>query len=191
MEFLWLFFNISILLIMLMVFAVSLIGVYLFCSSLGERWAPPVRASGKLKAAVLSEISKELENANMPQKVVDLGSGWGTLLLPLAKKFPNHHFVGIERALTPFYVSQFRARKLSNLEFVRQDFFTYDLSDTNFVMMFLIGFMMPKVTEKCLKELPKNATVLAVRFPLTGIEADAVVKLGTSLEIYYLYKGLV
>lgn len=188
MEFVWWVLYISILLVMLMVFVVSLMGVYLFCSSLGERWAPPVRASGKLKEAVLAELSKELENTNIPQKVVDLGSGWGTLLLPLAKKFPNHCFVGVERALTPFYVSKFRARQLSNLEFVRQDFFTYDLSDANVVMMFLIGFMMPKVTEKCLNELPNGATVLAVRFPLTGIEAETVVKLGTSLETYYLYR---
>lgn len=188
MELMWWILYVSILLIMLFVFGVSLMGIYLFCSSLGERWAPPVRVSGKLKEAVLTELSKELENANTAQKVVDLGSGWGTLLLPLAKKFPHHRFVGIERALTPFYVSKFRARQLSNLEFVRQDFFTYDLSDTNIVMMFLIGFMMPKVTEKCLKELPKGATVLAVRFPLTGIEAETVVKLGTSLETYYLYR---
>lgn len=188
MELMWWVLYISVWLIMLVVFGVSLMGIYLICSSLGEQWAPPVRASGKLKDAVLAELTKMLEKADEPQKVVDLGSGWGTLLLPLAKKFPEHQFVGIERALTPFYVSQFRARKISNLTFVRQDFFTYDLSDTNVAVMFLIGFMMPKVTEKCLKELPQGATVLAVRFPLTGIEADAVVKLGSQMETYFMYK---
>ena len=174
--------------IILVVLAISLMGIYLLCSSLGQQWAPPVRSSGKIREAVLMELSKQLEMSKRPQKVVDLGSGWGTLLLPLAKKFSKHQFVGIERAFTPFYVSQFRARKLSNLQFVREDFFKYDLLDTDIVVMFLIGFMMPKVTDKCVKELPKSSRILAVRFPLVGVEADTIVNLGSKMETYYVYK---
>lgn len=184
----WFIGYVVLLLIMLIVFVVSLMGIYLICSSLGERWAPPVRVSGKLKDAVLAELAKILEKANKPQKVVDLGSGWGTLLIPLAQKFPQHKFVGIERAWTPFYVSKFRARKLSNLSFVCEDFFKYSLKDADVVVMFLIGFMMPKVTDKCLKELPKGATVLAIRFPLTGIEADTVINFGSKMDTYYVYQ---
>lgn len=172
----------------LVVVVISAMGIYLLTSSLGQRWAPPVRSSGKLKKAILGDVSRLLEKAPKGQKVVDLGSGWGTLLIPLAKKFPQHQFVGIERAFTPFYMSLFRARKLSNLKFIRKDFFLYDLSDSNVVMMFLIGFMMPKVTEKCLKELPKGAKVYASRFSLVGIEAEEKISLGDKMNVYYVYE---
>jgi len=174
--------------VVLLVFAVSLMGIYLLISSSFQKYAPPVRSSGKLKNAVLTEVTKYLEKAPKGQQIVDLGSGWGTLLLPLAKKFPEHKFVGIERAFTPFHISRFRACKLPNLEFLKKDFFEYDLTQTNVVLLFLIGFMMPKVTEKCLKELPKGAKVYASRFPLTDVNADEVVKLGDKMSVYYVYE---
>jgi len=173
---------------MLVVIVISSIGIYLFISSSFQKYAPPVRSSGKLKDTVLAEISKQLEEASAKQKIVDLGSGWGTLLLPLAQKFPQHEFVGIERAFTPFMVSSLRARKLPNLSFVHDDFFKYDLAETNIVILFLIGFMMPKVTQKCVKELPKGAMVYASRFALTDVQADKVVKLGSKMETYYVYE---
>jgi len=170
------------------VLAVSIMGIYLLVSSSFQKYAPPVRSSGKLKNAVLEDVAKQLQIASVGQQVVDLGSGWGTLLIPLAKRFPEHKFVGIERAFTPFYVSLFRARKLPNLTFVRKDFFEYDLRKTDIVMMFLIGFMMPKVTKKCLKELPKGAKVYASRFALTDIKADREVNLGDNMSVYFVYE---
>lgn len=188
MEILWILGIVFVWAIVLLVFAVSMMGIYLLVSSSFQKYAPPVRSSGKLKQAILNEVEKYLQKAPKGQQVVDLGSGWGTLLLPLAKKFPQHKFVGIERAFTPFYISRFRARKLANVEFIREDFFAYDLGKTNVVMLFLIGFMMPKVTEKCLKELPKGAKIYASRFALSGIAADEVVKLGDKMSVYYVYE---
>lgn len=183
------FFYILILgLVILAVLAVSIMGIYLLISSSFQKYAPPVRCSGRLKKMVLDEIIKLLENAPDGQQIVDLGSGWGTLLLPLAKRFPEHRFIGLERAFTPFYISSFRARKMPNLQFKRDDFFKYDLSQTNIVLMFLIGFMMPKVTTKCLKELPKGAKAVVVRFPFTDVTPDKVVDLGNDMEKLYIYE---
>ena len=175
-------------LVMLGVVAVSIMGIYLLISSSFQKYAPPVRSSGRLKKMVLDEISQQLEKAPDGQKIVDLGSGWGTLLLPLAKKFPQHQFIGLERAFTPFHISCLRAHKIPNLQFVKKDFFMYDLRQIDVVLMFLIGFMMPKVTEKCLKELPKGAKVYAVRFPLTEVEPSKVVDLGNKMEKLYVYE---
>ena len=188
MEILFCIAMIFILMVMIVVSGISIMGIYLFVSSSFQKYAPPVRSSGKLKNAVLREVTKQLEHMSNGQQIVDLGSGWGTLLLPLAKKFPEHKFIGIERAFTPFYISCWRARKLPNLCFIREDFFSYDLSKTNIVMMFLIGFMMPKVTEKCLKELPKGAKIYASRFALSGVEADVIVNLGDKMSVYYVYE---
>ena len=173
--------------VMIITVGISAMGIYLLLSSSFQKYAPPVRSSGRLKNAILAEISKYLEKAPSGQKIVDLGSGWGTLLIPLSKKFPQHEFVGIERAMTPYFISRFRARKTENLTFLKDDFFAYDLGDTNVVIMFLIGFMMPKVTKKCFEELPKGAKIYVSRFSLTGVEAETVVSLGSKMETYYIY----
>ena len=175
-------------LVSLMVLAISAMGIYLLISSSFQKYAPPVRSSGRLKQTILAELTQQLEKSPNGQQIIDLGSGWGTLLLPLAKQFPQHQFIGLERAFTPFHISCFRARKRANLRFLKEDFFGYDLGQTNVVVMFLIGFMMPKVTEKCLKELPKGAKVYAVRFPLTGVEPSKIVDLGNKMEKIYIYE---
>ena len=182
---------IGIIIVWLSAFAVifiSFIGIYLLFSSFFMKYAPPVRSSGKLKQAVLSDIAKELNNSLKGRLVVDLGSGWGTLLVPLAKKFPQHRFLGIERASLPYLFSRFRASKLNNLTFLKQDFFQYNLKEADIVLLFLIGFMMPTVTEKIAQEIKKGAKVYASRFPLTNRQADEVVSLGSKMETYYIYK---
>jgi len=55
-------------------------------------------------------------------------------------------------------------------------------------LLFLIGFMMPRVTKKCQKELKSGALVYASRFPLVGVEAETVVHLGSKMETYYVYE---
>jgi len=167
---------------------ISVMGIYLLISSCFQKYAPPVRSSGRLKKMVLAEISQQLEKVPDGQKIVDLGSGWGTLLLPLAKKFPQHQFIGLERAFTPFHISCIRARKIPNLQFLREDFFSYNLEQINIVLMFLIGFMMPRVTEKCLKEMSKGAKIYAVRFPLKDVEPCQIIDLGNKMERLYIYE---
>ena len=175
-------------LVSLTVIFISLLGIYLLVSSLFMKYAPPVRSSGKLKQAVLSDVAKELDKMANGRLIVDLGSGWGTLLVPLAKKFPQHKFLGIERAFLPYLFSRFRTRKLNNITFLKQDFYRYNLKDADIVLLFLVGFMMPTVTEKIRQEMKKETKVFASRFPLTNVQADEVISLGSKMETYYIYK---
>lgn len=171
----------------LTVIFISLLGIYLLVSSLFMKYAPPVRSSGKLKQAILADIAKELDKMPNGRLVVDLGSGWGTLLVPLAKKFPQHQFLGIERAFLPYQFSCFRVRKSDNIKFLKEDFYKYNLKDADIVMLFLIGFMMPTVTEKITQEIKNGAKVYASRFPLVNVQADEVISLGSKMQTYYIY----
>ena len=67
-----------------------------------------------------------LEEVYVPDgvTVVDLGSGWGNLVINFAKKYRNHHVVGYELSLLPFLFSRLLkfALKLDNLELKRMDF---------------------------------------------------------------------
>lgn len=173
--------------LLLAVVVVSLLGIYWLVSSCGDRYAPPICCCGKLKEGLLADISEYLEKAKPGRTLVDLGSGWGTLLLPLAKKFPQHKFVGVERAFTPYHVSCLRGRKLKNLQFIKGDLFEYNLGKVDVAISFLIGFIMPVLTKKFKEELPKGAVVYSPRFPLSKIKPDRVVDLGNKMETFYVY----
>ena len=150
--------------------------------------SPAVPSHGKVKNAVIEEAAAMLKNAN-DKTIMDLGSGWGTLLLPLAKRFPEHKFVGIERGFWPFYVSTWRARKLENLTFYRQDFFVADVSAADIVFVFLLNSTMAKLTSKIKREMKSGSVVIANRFPMKDVKADKEVSLGSKYYTYYVYKN--
>ena len=178
----------ALIVLLLVLGVVSLLGIYWLISSCGDRYAPPICCCGKLKEGLLKDISEYLEKAPAGKTLVDLGSGWGTLLLPLAKKFPQHKFVGVERAFTPYHVSCIRGHRLQNLEFIKGDLFDYHLEKVDIAISFLIGFIMPALTKKFKDELPKGSIVYSPRFPLAGVKPDRVVDLGNKMETFFIYK---
>ena len=104
-------------LLALIVFCIGTITIYFAINSGFMRNAPPVPTSGKVKRAMLKNVAQILTKRKS-QTIMDLGSGWGTLLLPLAQQFPNHNFIGIEHGWVPYLVSKFRARKMKNIKFI-------------------------------------------------------------------------
>lgn len=100
---------------------------------------------------------------------MDLGSGWGTFLVPLAHKFPQHKFVGIEKAFLPYWVTKIRTRKLKNVSIYQEDFFKSDISDADIVILFLLQHIMPKIQKKCFDEMKKGKIIFVNRFPFTKI----------------------
>ena len=95
--------------LMLVISLIGIASIYFMLNSQFMRNSPPVPSSGKVKIAMIEDVAQILKEKS-DQLVMDLGSGWGTLLLPLAKKFPNHHFIGIEYGCIPYWVSKFRSR---------------------------------------------------------------------------------
>lgn len=162
------------------------IGTYLIFAGKFMRFSPPVPSSGRTKKAILQDASAFLE-ARQNLTVVDLGSGWGTLLLPLAKKFPQHRFVGYELTKLPYFISRWRGRKLANLQFKRQDFFDADLSEANVVFCFLLPAAMQKCQEKIVPQLQNGAVLYANRFALPNVLPTRRESLGSAYETYYVY----
>lgn len=176
------------LLVCLFVLLVSLVFIYLTVSSGFMHTSPAVPSYGKVKNAVIEEAAAMLKDADN-RTVMDLGSGWGTLLLPLAKRFPNHKFIGIERGFLPFYVSTWRARKLKNLTFQRQDFFLTDISEADIIFVFLLNSTMARLTSKIKQEMKPGSCVIANRFPMKDQTPDKEVSLGSKYYTYYVYKN--
>ena len=169
------------------VLVISLIAVYFFISSCFMQYPPPVPSSGRLKEKILENLREYLrQQKNMT--VTDLGSGWGTLLLPLAKEFPQHRFIGVERAFTPYFCSKILTFRLKNLTFIRDDIFQTDISQTDIVYCFLMQKLMDDLTPFLRQNLKSGARVCSCRFTCPNWEPEKTVSLGTPYETYYVYK---
>jgi len=173
--------------IMLAVFVVGIISVYFMVNSGCMRHAPPVPTSGKVKEAMIADMAEFLQKKNK-QVIMDLGSGWGTLLLPLAKQFPKHQFIGIEYGCIPYWVSKLRSRKIKNLTFYRQNFFNSDISKADVIFMFLLSHLMKKVSIKCLAEAKEGCLLYVNRFSIPNMKPEKEVRLGSKYDTYYVYK---
>ena len=176
------------LLVCLFVLLVSIVFIYLTVSSGFMHTSPAVPSYGKVKNAIIEEASAMLKDADN-RIVMDLGSGWGTLLLPLAKRFPNHEFIGIERGFLPFYISSWRARRLKNLTILRQDFFQTDIDKADIIFVFLLNSTMAKLTAKIKQEMKPGSYIIANRFPMKEQTPCKEVDLGSKYYTYYVYKN--
>ncbi len=163
-------------------------GVFLFITSHGFLTAPTVSSSGLVKEALLTDISHYLARVTKPQTIMDLGCGYGTLLMPLAKRFPHHHFVGYEWGFLPFYIARLRTKKTPNITLYRRDFFTADIRNANIIILFLIPFLMERIEQKCVSEAKKNTLVYAIRFPLPNTKPMREIKQGSAFNTVYIYK---
>jgi len=166
----------------------SIVFIYLTVNAGFMHTSPSVPSSGKVKDALIADVAERLEKSAKPLTVMDLGSGWGTLLLPLARRFPQHNFVGIEYSRLPYIVSRLRARKLGNMQFLRQDFFQSDIAQADIVFLFLLPSTMQKLAEKCHNELKAGTLIYANRFKLPSDQPLKTISLGSDYYTYYIYK---
>lgn len=181
-------FFVSCFLILLSVFAVGmgLIGIYYCLASGFFVNPPPVPSDKKVRNAVIKEIEAHLSQSS-DKIIMDLGSGWGTFLIPLARRFPNHSFIGIEKAYLPYFYAKIKGRRFKNLRFERKNFFLSDISKADIVILYLIAHLMPRVTQKCMSEMKNGALIYSNHFPLTNIEPLRTRFVGHSFDRYYVY----
>ena len=173
--------------LMLVIFIISGIAIYCMISSKFMLNPPPIPSCGKVKIAMIEDVAKLLRKRKN-QLVMDLGSGWGDLLLPLAKRFPSHRFVGVERNFLPYWVSRFRSRKLKNITFYRQNLFNTNISEADVIFLFLLNRTMSKIVHKYKTEAKTGAYVYSNRFPMPDVKGERKVILGSGYDTYYVYK---
>lgn len=104
----------------------------------------------------------EFSNVQKNEKVVDLGSGSGKIVIEFAKKGIESH--GYE--INPFlvWISRKKIKKLSlqDKAFIHwKNFMKEDLSDYDVVCVFQIWYIMGKLKRKLKKELKKGSRIVS------------------------------
>lgn len=99
-----------------------------------------------------------------PLKFIDLGSGFGSLLLYIAKERPNVTCIGVELSPLAWIVSKVRFLFRKNCSMKFQDIFAVDLSEFDFVYAFLAPGPMPKIWKKVQKEMRPGSMFISNTF---------------------------
>lgn len=100
-------------------------------------------------------------------KVVDLGSGTGTILNALAKN--NLKADGFEINILLYILSYLRmvfSRQHKYVQIYKRNFWEVSLKDYNVVIIYGIGYMLEDIQAKIKKELVKGSLVISIRFKL-------------------------
>ena len=79
--------------------------------------------------------------------IYDLGSGWGHLLILLAKKYPHAKIVEYETSWVPYLVSKVVTLPFPTITVRRKDFFGEDLSGAGLLVCYLYPGAMKKLKD--------------------------------------------
>ena len=166
--------SVSLLFLALLFAAVCLVVIWTIKTGIS-----PMPTSGKAKALLLAAIPK-----NHSGKIVELGSGWGTLLFPLAKKHPLSTIVGYELSPIPYWFSKLRHcfQPLSNIKIYRKDFFQIPLNEASIVVCYLFPGAMERLKNKFDRELVSETLVISNTFAVPGWNPTKVLELN---DIYH------
>jgi hypothetical protein len=128
----------------------------------GITGVPPL-SSNAVEAA---DVVALLKQAGLAEQAVvyELGSGWGSLLIALARAFPKAQIRGIEMSPVPYWVSRIRTRKMPNVLLRRGNFYSCDLTDAQAVTCYLMIKPMPKLAGFLDRMLAPGTPVVSLSF---------------------------
>ncbi len=122
--------------------------------------------------------------------IIDLGSGWGTLVIAFAKKYPQRQIIGYELSWVPWIVSCILKSifQLNNISLHRKNFLKADLSEAAVLLCYLFPNSMHSLKNKLDEEPGRVKFIVSNTFALPFSQPEKVIQLN---DIYrtpiYLY----
>ena len=121
-------------------------------------------------------------------RMVDIGSGFGGLVLDLARRHPDGQFDGIELAPLPWLVSRLRAAASgSRARFLRGDYEALDFSQYDAVFAYLSPAAMPALWRKAEAEMLPGGMLLSYEFKIAAREADKTIAATEGGPLLYIW----
>lgn len=138
---------------------------------------PPIIPSlSRERKVMFAKVSEILENADRPMKILDPGCGFGTLIIDLAKTFPQHQFVGIEWSPVLAKMCRFRTRNINNITIIQKDMFACSFSEYDIIVCFLMQPLMERFGKKLKDDAKTGLIVFSNSFYIPNIELSEKVE---------------
>ena len=152
--------------------------------------APFVPSFGNPQRIAFQKISALLDRAETQQTLIDAGCGTGNLLARLAKRYPQHCFIGIEYNPVLYKHCLLRHKKISNLSFLHQYLLDFDYNRADIIYY----FGLPALTRQLQKKLKATAKTLDLitldaEFPELHFEEKEKFRIWCGESYIYHYKN--
>lgn len=137
--------------------------IYIYSALLSTRkgkYPPYVPTVGKRKRTAIEKLSKIMESSKKKLVFMDLGSGIGDVVIPMAIKFHKHEFIGVDWSRLLVWVARKRSVKLKNVKFLCGDMMQQDFSKVDVFYCFIIPQFEKVLSEKIVKEGKKGSFVI-------------------------------
>jgi SAM-dependent methyltransferase len=138
----------------------------------------PLFLSTRQAAAVLTTLLPRRAGC----RVLDLGSGTGSLLANLARVRPEGCYTGIELAPVPFLIGRLRARGNRALRMRWGDFWHQDLSGYDVVYAYLSPAPMARLWQKARAEMRAGSLFVSNDFAVPGVAPAAAIAVGDRMR---------
>lgn len=133
----------------------------------------PLYLSGK---KTVDGLAKQLDS-NQPFSFADFGCGLGSVLAPLARRFPQAQFVGYETAPLPYLVAKLRSLSIKNLKIKRESFWATKWNRYDVIYCFLSPAPMPEIAAQAKNRVKPGAVLISNTFSLPE-QSTKVIEIG-------------
>ena len=148
-----------------LLFVLLIYNIYLFYSIISSqkgKYPPFVPAPYNTRKIIIKQLSPLLKGSQKSLQIVDPGCGIGSLLIPLARAYPQHKFIGIEWDKLLYKICLFRSRNLQNITYFNQDMLAYDYHDTDIIVCFLVPKIIPDLQKRILETGKKGTLIFSI-----------------------------
>jgi hypothetical protein len=145
---------------------------------------PYYPSSPELPLLIL-ELLAEKKTVHM----IDIGSGFGGLMLHLAAERPDSFFSGIEIAPFPWLISVLRNKLLGqHVQFLRGDYNDLNFANYDIVFAYLSPRAMPDLWVKAKNEMCSGALLLSYEFIIPDNEPNMCINSGKNNPNLYVWR---
>ena len=164
--------------------------IYSFIKGKCGQFAPYVPSVGESKAQMLDWARQKLQSASQSLTVVDLGSGTGSLLIPLAREFPQHRFIGLEWDSVPLLIAILKSLHLKNIEWHHQNFMDCSYAEADIIFCYILKTMRERIGKKLSQEIKSDCLVISELYPVSELKLidSHKPKLGIGIPVYRFQK---
>lgn len=132
----------------------------------------PLYLSNPATVAALDELIGEHESG----RFLDLGAGLGSTVIPLADRWPDRHFTGVENAPLTWLGGRLLSVGRPNLDWRYGDLWQTPLAGYDLVYAFLSPAPMPELWQKVSREMAPGSLFVSNSFAVPGVAPDEVIE---------------